>query len=214
VTRPRLTASGDVEPTVWDALIGGLFGLLLIYAAGYIPYRIPGWLVLLLGWLFVVVMFPAALVMIWPRFSGHVWPSVSRMRGDVRADPRVGRLTRDRRSKSWEATFQRGDRAVTILIAGTDEPDPRLVAAARDLVARFDALEPEVMAFVASEAEAFAAEDPEMADEARALRISSLKFWYPERPDHVLIDFTGPDEDLCWSCEYVEGELSGLEYDS
>ena len=203
-----------MEPTAWDALIGGAFGLLLIYAAGYIPYRILSWLVLGLGWLFVLVMFPSALVMIWPRMSGRLWPVVSRIRGDVRTDPLLGRLTRDRRSRSWEATFQRGDRAVAILIAGAGEPHARLVAAARDLVARFDSLEPEVMAFIASEAEAFAAQDPEMAGEVRALRISSLKFWYPERPDHVLIDFAGPDEDLYWSCEYVEGELSGLEYDS
>ena len=214
MTRPRLTAAGDVEPTVWDALIGGAFGLLLIYAAGYIPYRIPSWLVLGLGWLFVLVMFPSSLVMIWQRLSGRVLPAVSSLRGDVRTDPQLGRLTRDRRSKTWEATLDRGDRAVTILIAGTVEPDARLVAAARDLAARFDALEPQVMAFVAGEAETFAAEDPEIVGEVRALRISSLKLWYPDRPDRVVIEFDGPDEDLYWSCDYVAGELSGLDYDS
>jgi hypothetical protein len=39
--------------------------VLLIYAAGYVPYRILSWLVLGLGWLFVLVMFPPALVMFW-----------------------------------------------------------------------------------------------------------------------------------------------------
>ena len=214
MTRPRLTAAGDVEPTVWDALIGGAFGLVLIYAAGYIPYRILHWLVLGLGWLFVLVMFPSALVMIWMRVSSGVWATVSRVRGDVRTDPQLGRLTRDRRNRYWEATVVRGERTVDVLIKGTQEPNPRLLATVRDLVARFDDLERQVEAYLASEAEIAAAEDSEMAAEIRALRIASLKLWSPERPDHVVIDFAGPDEDRYWSCEYVNGEFGALDYDS
>ena len=214
LTRPRLTAAGDVEPTVWDALIGGAFGLLLIYAAGYIPYRILHWLVLGLGWLFVLVMFPSALVMIWMRVSKDVWAAVSRVRGDVRTDPQLGRLTRDRRNRYWEARVVRGDRQVEILIEGAEEPNHQLVASARNLIARFDALESQVMAFVTGEAESIAAEDPEMAGEIRALVISSLKFYWPDRPGRVEIDFKGPDEDRFWACEYVDGELGELDYDS
>ncbi len=214
MTRPRLTAAGDVEPTVWDALIGGALGLLLIYAAGYIPYRILHWLVLGLGWLFVLVMFPSALVMIWTRVSSRVWAAVSRVRGDVRPDSQLGRLTRNRRNRCWEATVVRGARQVEILIEGADEPNPQLLASARNLIARFDSLESQVMAFVVGEAESVAPEDPEIAGEIRALEISSLKFYWPDRPGRVEIDFKGPDEDRFWACEYVDGELSGLDYDS
>ena len=214
LTRPRLTAAGDVEPTVWDALIGGALGLLLIYAAGYIPYRILHWLVLGLGWIFVLVMFPSALVMMWMRVSNDVWAAVSRVRGDVRTDPQLGRLTRHRRNRSWEATVARGARQVEIVIEGADEPNHHLVASARNLIARFDSLESQVMAFVAREAESVAKEDPEMAGEIRALEISSLKFYWPDRPGRVEIDFKGPDEDRFWACEYIDGELSELDYDS
>ena len=207
---PRQTAADNVEPTIWDALIGAAIGLLLIYAGSYIPIRMLKWAVVGLGWLFVVVMIGYVLAVVWQNVSGRAWPVFARLRGDSRNDPQLGTLVRDRRTRCWEATISRGGRSIEVLIEGAGEPAPRLLASARELVARFDALEREVNAYVAEEANSAAADDTELADEIRALKISALKFWAPER---VVIDFDGPDEDRYWSCEYVNGELGALDHD-
>ena len=213
IRRPRLTADDDVEPTVWDALIGAGIGLLLIYVGGLIAYPILKWPVVGLGWLFVIVMTGYVMAVIWKTVSGQAWPVFSRMRGDYRNDPQLGTLIRDRRIRCWEVSVVRGDRTVDVLIEGTDEPNPQLLAAARDLIARFDDLERQVGAYVAEEAESAAADDPGMAVEIRALRVSSVKFYWPDQPRRVQIDFDGPDEDRYWSCEYVNGEFGALDYD-
>ena len=50
-----------------------------------------------------------------------------------------------------------------------------------------------------------------MAADVSALRLSAFKL---RSRESVLVDFEGPDVDVDWSCEYADGEFSGLDYDS
>jgi len=50
-----------------------------------------------------------------------------------------------------------------------------------------------------------------LAADISALRLASIKL---RSRESVLVDFKGPDVDVDWSCEYADGEFSGLDYDS
>jgi len=50
-----------------------------------------------------------------------------------------------------------------------------------------------------------------LAADISALRRASIKL---RSRESVLVDFEGPDVDVDWSCEYADGEFSGLDYDS
>jgi hypothetical protein len=63
------------------------------------------------------------------------------MRGHVRRDPQLGTLIRNVKAEAWEGDFRVRDRTVEILIDGKKEPNPALVARARELVADFDNFE-------------------------------------------------------------------------
>jgi hypothetical protein len=204
----------DAEPGVRHALIGGAFGLLLIYLGALIPFRILSWPIVGMGALFVVVMTSYTLVVLWKPMSGYARPLFSRVRGHVRNDPQLGTLTCDTNAHCWLATLTRGDRTVNVVIQGDDEPNPPLLAHARDLLARFDTLERRVEEYLAHEAEKETSSDPEMASEIRALNISSVNLRSPDRAGHVVIDFEGPDEMRYWYCHYVNGELSQLSFDT
>jgi hypothetical protein len=201
-----------VEPRVRDALIGAAFGLVLIYLGTLISYWFLRWLVIGIGALFVVVMSAFTLVVAWQAMSGHILPLVARARGHVRHDPQLGTLTRDVRAQCWAAAVTRGDRTVDFVIQGHDEPSPPLLAHARDLLARFATIEHQVDEYLALEAQDETS-DPELAEEIRALRISSVHLREPDRPGYVQLDFKGPDEDRFWTCEYENGTLEGLDFD-
>ena len=78
---------------------------------------------------------------IWTKVSLHAHLIMSRMRGHVRRDPQLGTLIRDVEAEDGEGDFRVRDRTVEILIDGKKEPDPVLVARARELVADFDNFE-------------------------------------------------------------------------
>jgi hypothetical protein len=199
---------------VQDALIGAAIGLVLIYLGTRIPFRILSWLVIGIGVLFVVVMSSFVCVVIWTRLRADVRPLLSRLRGHVRHDPQLGTLMRETKFRCWVATLTRGDRQVEIRIDGDDEPDPRLLAEARDLATRFDAIERRVEDYLAREADDATASDPELTAEIRALRVSGMVLRSSDRPGHAAIDLDGPDEVRYWYCDYTNGELTGLDYDT
>lgn len=204
----------SAEPELHHALIGAGFGLLLIYLGTLVSSRALRWPIVGVGALFVVVMSLYAVVMLRKKVSRHIRPLVGKARGHVRDDARLGRLTRDATAGCWTAMLPRGDRTLNFVIGGDDEPDPQLLAHARDLLARFDALERLVEGYLAGEAEKEGSEHPEMAAEIRALRIESVTFRFPARPGHVVIDFEGPEEMRYWYCDYANGALSGLTFDT
>jgi hypothetical protein len=201
------------EPEVRYALIGGAFGILLIYAGTRVPVRILSWPIIALGVLFVVVMTAYTLVQGWKTVSVRVRPVAAKVRGHVRTDPQLGTLTRDVKGRAWVATIDRGDRTVDVLIDGDAEPDPNLLPLARDVVADFDRLERRVGDYLAREAADDEAEGAEFAATIRALRMKTLILRSANRPGHVAIDFEGPDDMQFWYCEYMNGELTGLDYD-
>jgi hypothetical protein len=200
-----------VEPTVRDALIGAAIGLLLIYAGARISYAILRWLVIGVGLLFVGVMSAFVISVIWTRVSPRAHLIMSRARGHVRRDPQLGTLIRDVKAEAWVSDFRVQDRMVEILIDGKEEPNPTLVARIRELVADFDTFERRLNDYLAQTAQEWAPEAPELSADIRSLRLSSIKLRSRKR---ILVDFEGPDVDVYWSCEYADGEFSGLDFDS
>ena len=200
-----------VEPTVRDALIGAAIGLLLIYAGARISYAILRWLVIGVGLLFVGVMSAFVISVIWTRVSPRAHLIMSRARGHVRRDPQLGTLIRDVKAEAWVSDFRVRDRMVEILIDGNEEPNPTLVARIRELVADFDTFERRLNDYLAQTAQEWAPETPELSADIRSLRLSSIKLRSRKR---ILVDFEGPDVDVYWSCEYADGEFSGLDFDS
>ena len=200
-----------VEPTVRDALIGAAIGLLLIYAGARISYAILRWLVIGVGLLFVGVMSAFVISVIWTRVSPRAHLIMSRARGHVRRDPQLGTLIRDVKAGAWKGEFRVRDRMVEILIDGNKEPNPTLVARVRELVADFDTFERRLNDYLAQTAQEWAPEAPELSADISSLRLSSIKLRSRQR---ILVDFDGPDVDVYWSCEYADGEFSGLDFDS
>ena len=201
-----------VQPTVRDALIGLGIGLLLVWGGTRVPYRSVSWLLIGLGVLFVAVMSGFVIVVAWERASPGIRRVMARARGHVRRDPQLGTLTRNVKAVAWEGAFAAGDRRVALLIDGRDEPDPKLVARARELVADFATVQRRVDDFLAHEATRES--DPELAAQIAALRVSELRFRSGKRRDRVEIDFKGPDEDMFWSCTYADGTPKDLWFDS
>jgi hypothetical protein len=200
-----------VEPTVRDALIGAAIGLLLIYAGTSISYWIPRWVVIGVGLLFVGVMSAFVISVIWTKASPRAHLIMSRARGHVRRDPQLGTLFRDVKTEAWETDFKVRDQTVAILIEGKEEPNPALIARARQLVADFDTFERRLNDYLAQTAKEWASEAPELGADISALRIHSIKL---RSRKWILVDFDGPDVDVYWSCEYADGTFSGLDFDS
>jgi hypothetical protein len=211
-SHPPATDDHDkVEPTVRDALIGAAIGLLLIYAGSLISNWILRWLVVGAGLMFVGVMSAFVISVIWTEASPRVHRVMSRARGHVRQDPQLGRLVRNVEAEAWEAEFRARQRTVAILIDGKEEPNPALVARARELVADFENFERRLNDYLAQTAKDWASEAPDYAADIGALRLSSIKL---RSRQPVLVDFDGPDLDVYWSCEYADGKFSGLDFDS
>src|SRR5262245_3608889 len=204
--------SGEDEPRVRDAIIGAAIGVLLIYLGTLIPLRILSWPTIGCGIVFVVVMAAFVLATLWQGVAPHVRRLLARARGHVRHDPQLGTLTRNVKGEYWQASLTLGAQTVDLLIDGKEEPIPALLASARDLVGTVDVLQDLMGEYLAREAKEEA--DPELATEIGALRVSALLLRSVDRPDHVMIDFEGPDEMRYWYCDYVDGELSGLSFDT
>jgi len=135
---PSTDDHDKVQPTVRDARIGAAIGLLLIYAGTYISNWILRWLVIAVGLIFVGVMCAFMISVMWAKVSPRAHRIMSRARGHVQRDPQLSRLIRNVEAEAWEAEFKVRDRTVEILIDGKEEPNPALVARARELVADFD----------------------------------------------------------------------------
>ena len=200
-----------VQPTVRDALIGAAFGLLLVYVGARISYGILKWLVIGVGLLFVGVMSAFVISVIWTNVSPRAHSIVSRARGHVRRDPQLGTLTRNVKAGAWEADFSVRDRMVAILIEGDETPNPTLVARVRELLADFDTFQHRLNDYLALTAQEWKAEAPDLSADVSSLRPSSITL---RSRQPILVAFEGPDVDVYWSCEYADGEFSGLDFDS
>ena len=206
-------ADGD-QPRVSDAAIGAAIGVALIWLGTLFSSRLIRWPLFALGVIFVVVMCGFILVASWERLSPPVLRRLARARGHVREDPQLGTLTRDVIGRCWSARWKYRALVVHLVIEGEAEPLPRLLAHARRLVADFDRIADQIDDFLAAEAREWAKDDPERAAEVAALRLRGLLVQSTNGQDRIILEFDGPDEDIYWSCEHVDGELSDLQYDS
>jgi hypothetical protein len=208
---PPADAHDKVEPTIRDALIGAAIGLVLIYASTHISNWILRWIVIGVGLIFVGVMSAFVISVIWTKVSPRAHLMMSRARGHIRRDPQLGTLIRNVKAEAWEADFTVRERTVKILIDGKKEPDPALVARARELMADFDTFEHRLKDYLTQAAKEWASDTPELSADISALRLSSIKL---RSRQPVLVDFDGPDVDVYWSCEYADGKFSRLDFDS
>ena len=204
--------NGESMPTVRDACIGLAIGVGLLYLGTRLSSRLFSWPLIGLGVLFVLVMSAYIIALYWERISPPARTVVARAQGHVRTLPQLGTLIRSLETQAWEGSFTSGGRTIEFLIRGVDEPPPALVRRAREVIAEFPALERRMSEYL--EREAAAAEDGETASEIRALRIDTLFFESPDRPDEVDIHLDGPDEMHYWTCKYVAGELNDLWVDN
>ena len=202
------------EPRVRDAVFGALFGILLVYLGTLVSSRIVRWPLIALGVLFIGVMSAFVLVVAGQRLAVSTRPLVQKVRGHVRNDPVLGTLVRDVKARAWIASVPRATGPVELMISGDAEPDPRLLARAREVVATFDELERRVADYLTEEADQESSADADMSDEIRALRLLRVRFESPDRTNHLSLDLEGRDEAYFWYCEDVDGELRGLDYDT
>jgi len=209
---PGRTSSGE-EPRARDALIGAAFGALLIWLGWLVPLRLVSWPMIGIGVLFVLVMALFLLVTLHHHASPPLFRILRRVRGHVREDPRLGTLTRDARARCWSATVMYRAVPVEVIVDGDEEPSPALLARARDHVADFETLSERVGDYLAAEARELAESEPELSAEITSLQMSAIVL-RSEHPDRAQIDFEGPDEIRFWRCDYENGQLSELWFDS
>lgn len=98
-------------------------------------------------------------------------------------------------------------------IGGRYEPDPTLIAEARNIHQSFETFAARVHAFL--EETASRPEWAWVAEEIRALRLTHICLYWSDRPDEAMLFFEGPrDEERCWRCDLIEQHPTGLGYDS
>lgn len=112
----------------------------------------------------------------------------------------------------WVAHATADELPVRFEIGGRFEPDPALMARARDILVSFDRFAAVVAAFLAEEASR--KEWEPFAAEIRALKIQDICLFWPRRPDDGMIFFDGPNECRCWRCDLVGRVPAGLSFDS
>lgn len=201
-----------VEPTVRDALIGAAIGLLILYGGTLIQGRLLRWLTLGIGGVWVTVMTGFIAVVVATSVRRKLAPLTRKLRGHVIVDPGLGPLHRDVRARGWRAQPIARYPDIEFEVEGDAQPDPRLLARAREAAAEFDAIEQRVGAFVVDEA-ATETSDQDLAAEIRALRIASVSFLLKDAPRTFRIELKGPDEDRYWTCVYDDSGPKDLDFD-
>ena len=122
----------------------------------------------------------------------------------------LGRLVPSADGDWWEATVPVGTGHVAFKIGGGPDPDPALLAHARDIVRSFPEFRERVAAFLAGEAGRLGP----LGDEVRRLEVEDVCLFWPARPDDGMIFFRGPDDGRVWRCDYLGREPTGLGFDS
>jgi len=112
----------------------------------------------------------------------------------------------------WETPFRLGDSQEAIIrISGESEPDPQLVAHAKDVAHDFALFEAKIRTFLSSEAHRFKGEEVIVS----GLTVESLNLFWPARPNDGMVYFNSRPDDLrIWRCDYVGRQPEKLGYDS
>ena len=117
-------------------------------------------------------------------------------------DEVLGALRWDDDDNGWIVTVTGSSErpSFTIVVAGDEAPDARLLSHARELAAAPGPLVSRARSLL----EDFLTEYPECGDEVLGLHIATVHLPWPDRPDDGYINFDGPDVDeRLWHCDYV-----------
>ena len=137
-------------------------------------------------------------------------PRVQRV--DTFPDPELGMLRWSEDTDNWVVSVSANDHAIGFQIGGEPEPDPALLAHARDITRALPEFVSLVSAFLA--AEAARRSMATWADEIRLLEIEDVCLFWPERPDDGMIYFQDVDSGLVWRCDYIDRKPTSLGFDS
>lgn len=123
--------------------------------------------------------------------------------------PILGLLRFDDDFECWKARARNGDDVLNFAIAGTEEPDSRLINHALDILSncrRFRAMMDE---FLRSEIGRLAGYEREIEQ----LTIDEVCLFWPDRPDDGMIYFNCPNDIRVWRCDYIGGKPRCLGFD-
>jgi len=127
-------------------------------------------------------------------------------------DPVLGELRLSEDGSWWEGGALLGDRTIELKVGGEGQPDGALLEHARRITADLAGFEERVARFLAREVEQERHLRP-YAEEIRHLRMNELCFFWPERPNAVMVCFAGPDPYRLWRCECADGSFYGFAFD-
>jgi hypothetical protein len=127
-------------------------------------------------------------------------------------DPILGPCVPDQAERWWRASAEVGSRKIAFTLGGDSEPDPALLAHARQIVGDLDAFERRVAEFLKGVAAGF--KDADARAEVEGLRIDDVCLFWPDRPNDGMIYFAGPSEERVWRCDYVDGRCQRLGCDT
>ena len=112
---------------------------------------------------------------------------------------------------AWVCRAVRFSGEVSFHVGGDREPDPLLIAHARDLAGAPEQLERLIAAALEEAALAF---HPKLASEIRALQLEWICLCWPERPNDGLLYMTDGHEGRVWHFAYIERRPECLGFDS
>jgi hypothetical protein len=124
--------------------------------------------------------------------------------------PCLGSVRFDEGEDSWVAQLAVEGHSVRFVIGGDREPDTQLLAKAESIVGSLDRFLADVGHFLEREA----ASRPRDSREIAQLRVADICLFWPDRPNDGMIFFSGPDAARVWRCDYLDGTLSSLGFDS
>jgi len=111
----------------------------------------------------------------------------------------------------WTASIVGDGDSFQIGIGG-DEPDPRSLAHAHEILDEFASFKKVVMDFVELESVDYPAD---VKAELAALEIDLIMLCWPDAPEHGMIFFRGPADDTrLWHCEYIDRKPAYLACDT
>lgn len=134
-------------------------------------------------------------------------PQITRRRF---TDPVLGLMEPE--ETGWTASVIRDGHSFQISIGGSDEPDSRSLAHAREILDKFAAFKKLVIDFIQLESADYPAN---VKAELAALEIDLLMLYWPEAPENGMIFFRGPaDEVRLWHCDYIDRRPAYLACDT
>jgi hypothetical protein len=139
-------------------------------------------------------------------------------------DPVLGKLTWSADDRAWQAEVAGEDAVIRFLIAGKPEPEPQLLAHARDIAQSLPDFLRLISEFLEEQAQLVSQQKgwllgdgpaQSAADEIRQLAIDTIHLPWPDRPNDGMIYFTGPADELrLWRCDYIDRKPTSLGCDT